>query len=58
MTDLEMGRAAGVGLVVGVLSGVSPREMLSPHADVLLESVAELVDNHYISVSGRSPLSR
>ena len=42
VADLEMGRAAGVGLVVGVLSGVSPREMLSPHADVLLESVAEL----------------
>ena len=42
VADLEMGRAAGVGLVVGVLSGVSPREMLSPHADVLLESAAEL----------------
>jgi len=29
--------STGVGLVVGVLSGVSPREMLSPHAYVLLE---------------------
>ena len=48
VTDLEMGRAAGAGLVVGVLSGVSPREMLAPHADVLLESVAELVDNHHL----------
>jgi phosphoglycolate phosphatase-like HAD superfamily hydrolase len=42
VTDLEMGRAAGAGLVVGVLSGVSPEEMLAPHADVLLASVADL----------------
>jgi phosphoglycolate phosphatase len=40
--DLLMGRAAGVGLVVGVLSGVAPKDMLAPHADVLLTSVDEL----------------
>ena len=43
VTDLEMGRAAGAGLVVGVLSGVAPEEMLAPHADVMLESVADLM---------------
>ena len=41
--DLQMGRKAGAGLVVGVLSGVSPSEVLAPHADVLLRSVADLV---------------
>ena len=41
VTDLEMGRAAGAGLVIGVLSGVAPEEMLAPHADVLLASVAD-----------------
>jgi phosphoglycolate phosphatase len=43
VADLLMGRAAGVGLVVGVLSGVSSREILAPHADVLVSSVGELV---------------
>jgi phosphoglycolate phosphatase len=42
-TDMEMGRAAGVGLVVGVLSGVAPEELLAPRADVVVPSVAELV---------------
>ncbi len=40
--DLETGRAAGAGLVVGVLSGTGTRETLSPLADVLLDSVADL----------------
>lgn len=40
--DLEMGRRAGVGLRIGVLGGTSPREVLAPHADVVLESAAEL----------------
>jgi phosphoglycolate phosphatase-like HAD superfamily hydrolase len=43
VTDLQMGQAAGAGLVVGVLSGVAGEEMLAPEADVLLASVAELV---------------
>ncbi len=41
--DLAMGRAAGAGLVVGVLSGVGRRADLEPYADVVLGSVAELV---------------
>jgi phosphoglycolate phosphatase len=40
--DLAMGRAAGAGLVVGVLSGVGARADLEPYADVILGSVAEL----------------
>jgi phosphoglycolate phosphatase len=41
--DLEMGRAAGLGRLVGVLSGVGIRADLAPLADVLLASVGELV---------------
>ena len=41
--DLAMGRAAGLRLVAGVLTGVGTRAELEPLADVLLESVAELV---------------
>lgn len=40
--DLEMARAGGVGLAVGVLSGTGTRETLSPLADVVLGSIAEL----------------
>jgi phosphoglycolate phosphatase len=41
--DLAMGRAAGLGRIIGVLSGVGPRAELEPLADDLLESVGELV---------------
>lgn len=40
--DLEMGRRAGVGLLVGVTSGTSGAADLAPHADVLVESVRDL----------------
>ena len=40
--DLEMARAGGVGLAIGVLSGTGTRETLSPLADVVLGSIAEL----------------
>jgi phosphoglycolate phosphatase len=40
--DLEMARAAGAGLAVGVLTGASPRETLLPHADHVIASIAEL----------------
>lgn len=40
--DLRMGRAAGVGLVVGTLSGVSNANDLAPFADVLIQSIDEL----------------
>ena len=41
--DLAMGRAAGLGRVIGVLSGVAPRADLEPLADALLGSVGELL---------------
>jgi phosphoglycolate phosphatase len=44
VADLQMGRAAGAGLVVGVLSGVSSADILAPHANMVLPSVAELVE--------------
>ncbi|RMD62795.1 MAG: HAD family hydrolase [Alphaproteobacteria bacterium] len=40
--DLEMGRAAGAGLVVGVLTGTGERAALAPHADVVVDSIADL----------------
>ncbi len=42
LADLEMGRAAGAGRVIGVLSGVSARDDLAPLADDLVDSVADL----------------
>jgi len=43
VADLQMGRRAGAGLVIGVLSGISHMEMIAPHADRVLGSVAELI---------------
>ncbi|MFT5111357.1 MAG: phosphoglycolate phosphatase [Parasphingorhabdus sp.] len=40
--DLNMGRAAGVGLVVGVLSGAHDRAHLEPLADHILNDISEL----------------
>ena len=40
--DLEMGRAAGAGGVIGVLTGTGTAETLALHADRIIESVAEL----------------
>jgi len=40
--DLKMAHAAGVGLAVGVLSGVSSARDLMEFADVLIESVDEM----------------
>ncbi|PDQ20040.1 HAD family hydrolase [Mesorhizobium sanjuanii] len=42
--DLEMARAGGCGLAIGVLSGTGTRESLSQIADVILDSVADLPD--------------
>jgi phosphoglycolate phosphatase len=42
--DMHMARAAGAGLAIGVLTGVSPREVLADHADRVLDSIAELGD--------------
>ena len=43
--DLAMGRAAGVRVVAGVLSGVGSRAELEPLADVVLGSVGELLES-------------
>jgi phosphoglycolate phosphatase len=42
IADLKMGRAAGVGRCIGVLTGVGNADDLAPYADVTLASVAEL----------------
>jgi phosphoglycolate phosphatase len=39
--DLQMGRAAGAGLIVAVLTGVGGRADLAPLADVMITSVEE-----------------
>ncbi|MCE1236782.1 MAG: HAD hydrolase-like protein [Hyphomicrobiales bacterium] len=40
--DMAMARAAGAGLVVGVLTGTGTRESLGPLADVVVETIAEV----------------
>lgn len=42
--DLEMGRAAGVRRCIGVLSGVGTQGDLEPLADLVLPSVASLIE--------------
>jgi phosphoglycolate phosphatase len=42
VADLEMGRRAGAGLVVGVLTGVGDTLHLAPLADRVVDSVADL----------------
>lgn len=42
VSDLSMARGAGVGLVVGVLTGVTPLAALAPVADHVLDSIADL----------------
>jgi phosphoglycolate phosphatase-like HAD superfamily hydrolase len=41
--DMRMGRAAGAGLVVGVLSGAGTAATLGPLADLVIPSVAALL---------------
>jgi len=40
--DLHAGRAAGAGLVVGVLTGPADAAELAPHADVVIAHIGEL----------------
>lgn len=40
--DMQMGIEAGAGLVIGVLTGTGTRETLGPHADLILENIADL----------------
>ncbi|NIJ40170.1 phosphoglycolate phosphatase [Parvibaculum indicum] len=43
--DLEMARAAGAGLAVGVLTGASGRDDLMPFADMVIDNIAVLPDS-------------
>lgn len=43
LADLRMARGAGAGMAIGVLSGVGTAELLAPYADLLLDSVADLL---------------
>lgn len=43
VADMEAARAAGFGLRVGVLSGVSERAQLQTHAQILLQDVGKLI---------------
>jgi len=39
--DLEMGRAAGAGYLVGVLSGNGTRDELAPFADIIIDGIGD-----------------
>jgi phosphoglycolate phosphatase len=43
VADMLMGRAAGVALTVGVVTGVTGAAEFGPHADVVVASLADLV---------------
>lgn len=43
--DLEMARAAGAGLAIGVLTGSSGRDDLMPFADMVIDSIAVLPES-------------
>ena len=53
--DLAMGRAAGAGRVIGVLTGASDRAALAAGADLVLESVADLIQGPPAPTRGSSP---
>ncbi|MGL4241419.1 MAG: HAD family hydrolase [Beijerinckiaceae bacterium] len=40
--DMEMGRRAGVALRIGVLTGAGTRKTLAPHADAVVDSIADI----------------
>jgi phosphoglycolate phosphatase len=42
VADVEMGRRAGAGLVIGVLTGVDDADHLGRHADIVIGSIADL----------------
>jgi phosphoglycolate phosphatase len=53
--DLAMGRAAGVGLTVGVLSGTSEREDLEGYADLVLPGIVDLLSRPEFGAVARPP---
>jgi len=40
--DLHLGRRNGAGITIAVLTGPSGRDELAPHADLVLDSIADL----------------
>ncbi len=50
--DLQMARAGGAGLAVGVLSGTGSRQDLEGLADLIIDSVAQLP--HVLEDLGRN----
>lgn len=42
ISDMKMGRSAGVRACIGVLTGITPRVQLEKHADFVIASVAQL----------------
>jgi phosphoglycolate phosphatase-like HAD superfamily hydrolase len=58
VADLKMGRSAGIGLVVGVLSGVSKVHDLMPYADVIIDSVDDLHAYAEFLAENESPLTQ
>ena len=53
--DVAMGRAAGVALNVGVLSGTSGREDFDGLADLILDSINDLPARPEFSGAGGRP---
>ena len=51
--DLAMGRAAGVALTVGVLSGTSRRQDLAALADLVVDSINDLLARPEFRLAGR-----
>ncbi len=52
--DLEMGHVGGSGFKVGVLTGTSTRQDLAPYADLVLDSIAGLVEHQgFLAELGR-----
>ena len=43
--DLRMARAAGAGMAIGVTTGTSPREMLEPESDWVLDNLTQILDH-------------
>ncbi len=52
VVDVQMGRADSAGFVVGVLSGLSDYALLQPYADVVLPSIANLIDDDSVADAG------
>lgn len=54
VADTTMGRSAGLGLTIGVLSGAGNQKFLEEEADIVLNNVDELLNTLYPSDSSSS----